>query len=136
MCVLLSGDIFCQLFHKENNEEVESVAQVRTKSQQTTTRRKTTTPEARDAYMSSIAYDAAERRIKEGTASAQEILYFLKMGSPDYQIERQIKSNQAEMLKAKTESLKSAKQLEEKYDKAMKAMRSYAGESTEDDYDE
>lgn len=112
------------------------MAQVRTKSQQTNERRKATTPEARDAYMSALAYDAAEKRLKEGKASSQEILYFLQIGSPEHQIDKQIKKNQAEVLQAKAEALKSAKKTEEMYRKAMKSMREYAGESDEDEWDD
>ena len=38
-------------------------------------------PENREMQLTALAYDAAEQRLRDGTASAQEIVYFLKLGS-------------------------------------------------------
>ena len=85
------------------------------------------TPEGREQQLISLAMDATEKRIKNGTASAQELVHFLKAGSPNARLERQILEQQKELLTAKTESLKAEKRVEELYMNALTAMRVYSG---------
>jgi len=73
------------------------------------------------------SYDAVEKRIDEGTATAQELCYFLKLGSQREQKEMLILESQAKLYNAKTEALASVKHTEELYNEAIKAMRSYSG---------
>ncbi len=75
-----------------------------------------------------MAYNACEERILNGTASSQEIVHFLKLGSTKDRIEKEILERQKELITAKTEALKSAKHIEELYENAIKAMRLYGGE--------
>jgi len=86
-----------------------------------------TTPEARENQMIALAVDLAEKQLSEGTASSQVITHYLRLGSPREQTERKILQSQNELMKAKTETLQSAKRVEELYTNALKAMRSYGG---------
>lgn len=96
-----------------------------------------TTPEGRENQLIAAAYDLAEERILNKTASAQEITHFLKMGSMKERLEREILAEQQKLVKAKTESLESAKRVEEYYQKAIEAMKRYSGHGSEEmDYDE
>lgn len=83
------------------------------------------TPEARENQMISLAVDLAERQLLEGTASAQVITHYLKLGSTKERLEKERLEKENELLKAKTESLKSQKRVEELYSQALDAMKSY-----------
>lgn len=86
------------------------------------------TPEERENQLVGLAYDLVEQRMLAGTATSQETTYFLKLGSQKerYELERMKKENK--LLEAKTESLESAKRVEELYKKAMDAFRDYSGQ--------
>lgn len=99
-------------------------------------RRPAITPEGRDNQMASLAYDLAEQQLRDGTASSQVITHFLKISSSKNKLEEDILELQKELVKAKTENLKSAKHADELYVKALKAMRIYSGNSKDDDYEE
>lgn len=86
-----------------------------------------TTPEARENQLISLAVDLAEEQIRSGTASSQVISHFLKLGSTKEKLEKEILEQQKELMKAKTESIRSAKRIEELYKEALNAMRLYAG---------
>lgn len=85
-------------------------------------------PEARENQMISLAIDLAERQLMEGTASSQVITHYLKLGSTKERIEKEILEKQKDLIEAKTQSLQSAKRIEEMYSEAMKAFRSYSGQ--------
>ena len=92
-----------------------------------------TTPEARERQLIALAYDLVEKRLREGTATSQETTHFLKLGSMKERIEREILEQQKNLLKAKTEAIQSAKRSEELYANALKAMRKYSGQRSEDE---
>ena len=85
------------------------------------------TPEARENQMISLAVDLAEKQLREGTASSQVITHFLKLASSKERIEKEILEEQKELIKAKTQTLQSAKRIEELYTNALDAMRKYGG---------
>lgn len=99
-------------------------------------RRPATTPEARENQMISAAIDLAEKQILEGTASAQVISHYLKLGSTRERLEQERLANENAVLRAKVESMGSAKRVEELYEQALNAMRSYAGQDYEEYADE
>ena len=84
-------------------------------------------PEAREKQMIALAINRVEERMRNGTASAQEYVHFLKLASTKEQLELEKIRNENELLKAKKAALESAKRTEEMYTKAIAAMRSYAG---------
>ena len=92
-------------------------------------------PEARENQMISLAVDLAERQLLEGTASAQVITHYLKLGTLKEQLEREKLEKENELLRAKTEALQSAQHIEELYAEAIKAMRSYSGSAADDEVD-
>lgn len=93
------------------------------------------TLEGRENQLIAAAYDLAERRILEGTASSQELTYFLKMGSSKAVLERDKLREENKLLRAKTEQLKAQVNNEALLERALKAFRSYRGED-EDENDE
>lgn len=97
-------------------------------------RRPALTPEARENQLISLAVDLAEKQLMEGTASSQVITHYLKLGSSEERIKREILERQKELITAKTEALQSQKRVEELYAEALKAMREYNGHGDPDDY--
>lgn len=91
------------------------------------------TPEARENELIAMAYDLAEERMRNKTASAQEITHFLKMGSVNARLEREILAEQKKLVTAKTDSIASSKRADEMYEKAIKALKTYSGHGGEDD---
>jgi len=74
-----------------------------------------------------LAIDLAREQIEKGTASSQVITHFLKLGSSTARLEIEKMQRENELLKAKTDALKSQKKTEDLYRKALSAMRSYTG---------
>lgn len=102
-------------------------------------RRPATTPDARENQLISLAVDLAEEQLRAGTASAQVVTHFLKLGSSRERLEQQRIQHENELLKIKAENLASATRMEELYVKAIRAMSTYAGttppqEEPDDDY--
>ena len=95
--------------------------------------RRALTPEARENQLVSLAVDLAEQQLLAGTASSQVITHYLKLGTMKERLEREKLEKENELLKAKTESLQSAKNVEELYAKAIDAMKSYSGMGSMDD---
>lgn len=94
------------------------------------------TPEARENQVINRAYDLAERRIIEGTASDTLLSHFLKMGSTKARIEKEILESEKELVIAKKERLQSEQRSEEMFAEAMAAMKHYSGQDDEDDDEE
>ena len=81
-----------------------------------------------------MAMDLAEQQLLDGTASSQVIAHFLKLGSSRQRLENIKLERENELLKAKTDAIESAKNVEKLYSEALAAMKSYSGaESIEDD---
>jgi hypothetical protein len=64
----------------------------------------------------------------EGTASAQVITHYLKLGTTTAKLEKEKLSRENELLQAKTKALESAERVEELYANALNAMRIYSGQ--------
>ena len=91
------------------------------------------TPEERENQLIEYAYDLVEKRLIEGTATSQETVHFLKMGSPNARLERVNLERHNELLAAKTEQLKSIKEQEEMFKKAIEAFSTYSGQKRVED---
>lgn len=85
-------------------------------------------PERREQQMILLAYDAAEERIRNGTASSAEIVHFLKLGSSKERLEQEDKRRDIELKSAKTEAIQSAQRIEALYSEALMAMKKYSGQ--------
>ena len=111
------------------------MAKVKKADSKSTTRkiRPALTPEARENQMIALAVDLVEQRLLDGTASSQETTHFLKLGSMKNRLEMEKLQEENRLLKARTEALQSAKRVEELYSEAIKAMRRYSGQGSNDD---
>lgn len=98
-----------------------------------------TTPEARENQLISAAHDLAERQIREGTASAQVLTHFLKLGSSRERLEQERLAHENQLTQAKIKDLEERASVEALYRDALNAMSSYQGRETApemDDYDD
>ena len=86
-----------------------------------------TTPEARENQMIALAVDAAEKQLRDGTASSQVITHYLKLASPRETLERERLAKENLLVDAKIESMATQGELKELYVEAMAAMRRYSG---------
>ena len=93
------------------------------------------TPEGREHQLINHAVDLAEKQLRDGTASAQVITHYLKLGSSREMLEQERLSKENELLTVKKEALESAQRVEALYGEALAAMRSYAGHDPDDNED-
>lgn len=96
------------------------------------------TEEGRENQLIALANSLVEKRLREGTASSQETVHFLRLGSQKSRLELEKLRRENELLTAKTEALQSAKRSEELLAEAIKAFGIYTGkeEDEEDDLNE
>lgn len=87
------------------------------------------------------AMDLAIKQLREGTASSQIIVHFLKINSQKEQAELEKTRREIELLKAKKKAIESGEEQDKKYEEVIRAISSYAGkdqewEVVEDEYPE
>ena len=85
------------------------------------------TIEGRNEQLTALAFDLAEKRLQEGTASAQEVVHFLKMGSIKDRLEQEKLRKENLVLETRVKEMESRRSSEEMYSKALAAMRGYQG---------
>lgn len=95
-----------------------------------------TTPEARENQLIAAAFDLAEKQILEGTASAQVLTHYLKLGTTRERLEQEKLARENKLLAARADALASAQRVEELYTEAIKVMREYAGHEVEETYED
>lgn len=95
-------------------------------------RRPAQTPEARQNQCIALAYDLVEERLRNGTATSQETVHFLKLGSSKERVEQEILELQKELVKAKTKAYKSTEEIETLYKDAIRVFTEYTGEDVEE----
>lgn len=81
------------------------------------------------------SYKAVEERIDNGSATAAELIHFLRLGSTKEQLELEKLKKENELLKAKAGAIRSQEETKEMYENAIKAFNKYSGhvETIEDD---
>lgn len=94
------------------------------------------TPEARANQLVSLAYDLAERQLRDGTASSQVITEFLKLGSSENKLKMEKLEEENKLLRAKTEKIQSEQRSEEMFAEAIKAMQRYQGHGSDEEDEE
>lgn len=92
------------------------------------TRRPYMTPEGRENDVVAMAYDLAEKQIREGTVSSQVLAIFLKAGAKKERLEREILEEQKKLITAKTENLESERKDKVAYEEVLAAIKRYRGE--------
>lgn len=88
---------------------------------------KVTTSEGIEKRVVTKAYRLVEERIDNNTATAQELTYFLKMGSSQAELEKQMLEEKKKLLEAKTKALADAEDYKRMVHEAMEALTIYKG---------
>lgn len=86
-----------------------------------------TSPEAIENEMIALAVREVEYRIRNHTASSQELVHYLRMGSEKERLEREKLEAEVELQKVKAAAIESGKHMEELYENAINAMKLYGG---------
>ena len=111
---------------RRSNKDISSENQEEFVSQLTAS-----TPEGRENEMIMLAYQEVERRIRDHTATSQELCHFLKMGSEKERLEREKLEVEMELQRVRADSIESGKHMEELYNDAIAAMKLYGGSEEE-----
>lgn len=90
------------------------------------------TPEARENQLIDLAIDQAEKQLREGTASSQVVVHFLKLASTNNRLEKEKLEAENNLLRAKIDAVESSKKSEELYQQAIDAMKKYGGHGDEE----
>ena len=88
--------------------------------------------EAREKQCIALAMDRAEEQLRNGTASSQVICHFLKLGSTQATLEKDILKSQKQNLDAKTSMMQAMQRNEELFKNALVAVKLYSGKTDED----
>lgn len=89
--------------------------------------------EVRETQLVALAIDRVEQRLLDGTATSQEIIHYLRLGSQKEKLEMEKLRHENELLKAKTEAIKAEKESAKMFAEAIAAMSSYRIPTEEDD---
>ena len=91
--------------------------------------------EERTLQMGSLAMDLAEQRMRNGTASSAEILYFVKQASPEARLERIKLEEETKLIQARVADIERSRTTEELYGQIIAAFQEYQGINY-DEYEE
>lgn len=98
-------------------------------SAQKRTRRRALSPEAREQQLISLATDLAEQQLMDGTASAQVITHYLKLGSSKEKKDLEKAEAEIALMKARIESLQREERVEELFRSALDSFKVYSGQT-------
>lgn len=104
------------------------MAKAREKSTDPPIRRKirpSINPEVRETQLIALAIDRVEQRLLDGTATSQEIIHYLRLGSQKEKLEMEKLKHENELLKAKTDAINAEKESAKMFAEAMAALTSY-----------
>lgn len=104
---------------RPKGEDEQAVTQLRT----------ATTPEGRENQLIALAMNLAEKQLTAGTASAQVIAHYIKLGSSRERLEQERLIRENEFMQAKIDSMAQQGRMEELYAAAIDAMKTYSGQS-------
>jgi len=91
-----------------------------------------TTIEGRNDQLIAAAFDLVERRIHEGSASAQETVHFLRMGSTKDRLEQEKLRRENLVLETRVKEMESKTSGDELLSRALAAFRGYSGQDPVD----
>lgn len=101
-------------------------------------RRPPATSEGMEDELIAKAMKLAAQRIEDGTASAQEIVHFLRLGSPRERLEREKLKRENDLLEAKAVAVGRSGEQEQLLTEALAMFKKYSGQGSDDqeDYDD
>lgn len=90
------------------------------------------TPEARELELQSLAFDLAEKQLRDGTASAQVQVHFLKANSERDRLEKERLRQDNLLAEARIQQIHSTTTQESLLKAAMAAFSEYRGDEVQD----
>ena len=90
------------------------------------------TPEGRDDQLAALAYNLAEKKLRDGTASNSLIESLMRNSSQKAQLEIEKLRRENELLMAKVKAIEASARTEELYAQVMKAIKEYRGEDRDE----
>lgn len=84
------------------------------------------TPEGREIQLTSLAFDLAQARLENGTATGQEVIYFLKMGAEDTKLQREKLRHENVLTEARAAQLGKSDDLVELWKEGIAAFKGYS----------
>lgn len=85
------------------------------------------TPEGRETQMIELADALAEKQMREGTASAQVIVHYLKLGSTREKLEQEKLRHDALLTQAKVDQIEAEVRIDQMFSEAIRAIQDYRG---------
>jgi hypothetical protein len=86
-----------------------------------------------EQQMIALAKDLAKKKFMDGSAGQSLIVHYLKLASETEQLTRMKLQEETRLLSAKTEALRNAASTDSLYKEALRAMRSYSGDISDDE---
>jgi hypothetical protein len=83
--------------------------------------------EGRDAQMIDLAYGLVEQRLRDGTASSQETVHFLRLATEKTRLEEQKLRYEASLLETKEKAIKDAERSDTDYAMVITYLKKYQG---------
>jgi hypothetical protein len=93
------------------------------------------TPEAREQQLIHLAYNLAEERLRNGTASAQEVTHLLKAGQKQSELAIREAELKNDLLIARTTQIGNEDNQRQMLQDAMRAFAGYQGKDFDEDED-
>lgn len=87
------------------------------------------TLEGRNDQLTAAAFALVERRLHDGSASAQETVHFLKMGATNYRLQEEKLRMESLALQARIEEAKARNSGEQLMQEALQAFKGYSGQA-------
>lgn len=85
------------------------------------------TPDGRDQQLTSLAYRLVEQRLRDGTASAQETVHFLRLATRETRLKEEKLRHETALLESKKDEIDHARQQDVDYKNVIKHLRRYQG---------
>lgn len=86
-----------------------------------------TTQEGRDAQLIDLAYRLTEQRMRDGTASSQEIVHFLRLATEKTKLEEEKLRHETQLLESKSKALDNASRDNTDYARVIAHLKFYKG---------
>ena len=86
------------------------------------------TSEARKLQMAAKAQRLAEKKLEDGTASSQLIIYILNQTSQKEELEKKQREADIALKQAKVDAIKSSSEIKDMFEEAMRMFKTYHGD--------
>lgn len=92
------------------------------------------TSKARENQLINLAFDLAEKKLQDGTASSQIITTLINFASQKYQLELERLKSDLKLAETKVNQIEEQKTGKELYEEAIKAFKRYQGEDNDPEF--